>query len=358
MAQNNQKKEESATDRTSRWKSLLSMFLKILIAAGIISFLVWKSGNIEGISKLKLSDLNLRWLGAACMLYTVHLFVNAWRWRLLLKYRNLPCSLGEAFSLTWQSFFFSLAMPGGAIGGDVIRAGFLAARFPKGAKFDGVFTILMDRFTGMIGIFLTAFMMLPWVLTSFPENDPAARSFSILLLAGSAAGLAASVFVFGHRWLERWALIRKLEAIGDRLTRGFSTELLQTLDAYHGAVKEIIICILASVIGVNLTLGLCFYCVCLSCDAAVFAPLFFASIGAITIGNIAGLLPATPSGVGMRDYFVLSLLGGAMARAGIEYEAGAIVPTLLMTLVIIGMGLLGGIFFLFDRSKKKEKSCT
>ena len=62
-------------------------------------------------------------------------------------------------------------MPGGAIGGDVIRGGFLSVRFPKGSKFDGVFTIIMDRFTGMIGIFLMAFLVLFLAQESIPEED-------------------------------------------------------------------------------------------------------------------------------------------------------------------------------------------
>lgn len=355
MLQNTQKNPDSLNhDGKTSFKTIAGFFLKIIIAAAIVAFLVHKSGNIEGLSSLKISELNIGWIAVACFFYAVHLFVNAWRWRLLLKYRSLPCSLFEACSLTAQSFFFSLVMPGGAIGGDVIRAGFLSARFPKGAKFEGVFTILMDRFTGMIGIFLMAFIFLPFALPCFSGGNRLDRLFLLVLFLGSAAGLAAALFVFGHRYLEKIALFRRLEDIGERLTHGFSKQLLDTLDAYSGAKLEIFICVLASIVGVNFVLGICFYCVCLACDANVFAPLFLPIVTAITMGNIAGLIPATPSGIGMRDYFVNMIIAAALANSAAEYAPGALVPTLLMTLVIIGMSLLGGIFFLFDRTGKKK----
>ena len=159
----------------------LKYAIKILVTAGIVAILVFTSKKHGTFDRVDFSGLNWGWLAAAFLLYLVHLFVNAWRWRLLLAYREIPCSLFSAFSLTTQSFFFSLVMPGGAIGGDVIRAGFLAYRVPKGQKFDGVFTILMDRFTGMIGIFLTVFLAVPFAWRYLEGTDPRAKLLTFAL---------------------------------------------------------------------------------------------------------------------------------------------------------------------------------
>jgi len=230
---------------------LLKYAVKLLITAGIVWLLVYmakKQGTFKG---FHLSGLNWWWLAAAFVLYLVHLFVNAWRWRLLLAYREIPCSLLSAFSLTTQSFFFSLVMPGGAIGGDVIRAGFLAHRMPKGQKFDGVFTILMDRFTGMIGIFLTVFLALPFAWRYMDGADPKAKALTFVLLGGSAAGLLAAAAIFLHKQLEKLAFFRWGEDLGAKVSHGFSTRLLDALDSYRGAGKEIVWCVLASITGVN-----------------------------------------------------------------------------------------------------------
>ncbi|MBP5586325.1 MAG: flippase-like domain-containing protein [Lentisphaeria bacterium] len=330
----------------------LKYAVKILVTAGIVAVLVYSSkkhGTFDGVD---FSGLNWGWLGAAFLLYLVHLFVNAWRWRLLLAYRAIPCSLFSAFSLTTQSFFFSLVMPGGAIGGDVIRAGFLAYRVPKGQKFDGVFTILMDRFTGMIGIFLTVFLALPFAWRYLDGTDPRAKLLTFALLGASAAGLLAAVVIFLHRQLEKLAFFRWGEEFGARLTHGFSTKLLTALDSYSGATKEIVWCVIASILGVNLVLGLCFYCVCLAFSSSL-APLFAPIVAAITVGNIAGLIPLTMSGIGLRDYFVAAILGAAIAELP-DCPVAELAPTLVMTGVIIAGGLFGGIFFLFDNPRKKQ----
>ena len=341
--------EESAPNKAVEF---LKYAVKILVTAGIVAVLVWSSkkhGTFDGVD---FSGLNWFWLGAAFLLYLVHLFVNAWRWRLLLAYRAIPCSLFSAFSLTTQSFFFSLVMPGGAIGGDVIRAGFLAYRVPKGQKFDGVFTILMDRFTGMIGIFLTVFLALPFAWRYLDGTDQKAKLLTFALLGASAAGLLAAAVIFLHRQLEKIAFFRWGEDLGAKISRGFSTKLLNALDSYSGATKEIVWCVIASILGVNFVLGLCFYCVCLAFSASL-APLFGPVVAAITVGNIAGLIPLTMSGIGLRDYFVAAILGAALAELP-DCPVAALAPTLVMTGVIIAGGLFGGFFFLFDNAYKRK----
>ena len=345
---------DSAPDERTSSKAIvfLKYAVKILVTAGIVAILIYSSRKHGTFNGVDFSGLNWFWLAAAFLLYLVHLFVNAWRWRLLLAYRQIPCSLFSAFSLTTQSFFFSLVMPGGAIGGDVIRAGFLAYRMPKGQKFDGVFTILMDRFTGMIGIFLTVFLALPFAWRYLDGTDSRAKLLTFALLGASAAGLFAAAVIFLHGQLEKLALFRWGEDLGARLTRGFSTKLLNALDSYRGATKEIVWCVFASILGVNFVLGLCFYCVCLAFSTSL-APLFAPIVAAITVGNIAGLIPLTMSGIGLRDYFVAAILGAALAELP-DCPVSALAPTLVMTGVIIAGGLFGGFFFLFDNAYRKK----
>ena len=147
-------------------KKFLVPLLKLLIAAAIVAFLVVR--NSDGLLAA-FRSIHPGWLAGAFLLYGVHIYANAWRWHLLLRVRGIQCSMGEAFSLTMQSFFFSLVIPGGAIGGDLVRIGFLTARVPKEQKFSGAFTILMDRFTGMIGIFLVAYNVYSRAFAPYPE---------------------------------------------------------------------------------------------------------------------------------------------------------------------------------------------
>lgn len=339
--------EEKKPAREPVYKTLLKTLLKTAVAALIIYYLFRTGGDRAKDWASRLHGLRWGWLIPAAILYAFHIFVNAWRWHLLLSVRKIPCSLFNAFSLTMQSFFFSLAMPGGAIGGDVVRAGFLARALPREKVFEGVFTILMDRFTGMLGIFALAFLSLPFIGRYISSADELAGLFIWILLAGSAAGLAGAFVVFRHRWFDRFFLYRKLRELVDRFTGSMFTKMEETLDEYQNAKKEIVICVLSSIVGVNLVLAVVMYCVCLA-----FAPASEISIpavlGAITIGNIAGLIPATPSGVGMRDYFVMTILTAA------AFPVDPLLPTIVMTLLIIGFNLAGGLFFLFSPHPKAE----
>ena len=56
-----------------------------------------------------------------------------------------------------QGYFFSLVIPGGAIGGDVAKMGLLARRSQPGSRAEGVFTVVMDRVIGMIALFAFLF---------------------------------------------------------------------------------------------------------------------------------------------------------------------------------------------------------
>lgn len=337
-----------AEERTeSAAAAFLKFLLKAGIAAGIIGYLFWSTGGQakEWISKIG----SIRWgfLIPAAVLYGFHIFANAWRWHLLLKIRRIPCSLAEACSLTMQSFFFSLVMPGGAIGGDVVRAGFLARALPKDRVFDGVFTILMDRFTGMIGIFLLAFLILPFTWWCVGTAEGCGGLLIAVLLAGAAAGLAAAVIVFQHRRFERFRLYQSLRRFSDRFSGGLFSKVEEALDSYRDQGRVLAVCVLASIVMVNLVLAGVMYFVCLA-----FAPVsgvsFSAALGAITIGNIAGLIPATPSGVGMRDYFIMTILAAA------SFPGDPLLPALLMTLLIIGFNLTGGLFFLASRHPKSR----
>ena len=293
-----------------------------------------------------LASFKLHWLALAAAFYAVHLLANAWRWWLLMKVQRIDCALSDAVSITMQSLFFSLVIPGGAIGGDLVRAGFLAARTPKGRKFDGAFTILMDRFTGMIGIFLVAIFILPFSWWALSRCAGLMETLVKLIVAGSMAGILSSIVVFQHRRLERVPVLLKCKQLADRLTHGMPSRIADSLDTYANCPGTIAICILSSMVMVNLMLGLVTYC--LLHGAGAEAPAASVVLAAITIGNIVGLLPLTPSGVGARDIFVIAILEAGGIAAG-----QATATSLGITAFVIIFNLLGGVFFLLYKKPQQ-----
>ena len=321
----------------------VKMLCKALLAGAILAFLIHKAP--PGFAET-LRDINPVWIGGALLLYALHIFANAWRWWILLRAQNIDCPLSLAVSLTMQSFFFSLVLPG-AIGGDLVRAGFLAAHIEKGRKFDGAFTILIDRFTGMIGIFLVALLMLPFAWDSIAGVKGIIETFIRILLAGSVCGILAAFVVFGHKKLEHFRLYRTMKALADRFSGGLFSRISDALDSYNHCRMEIFLCIVTSVVFVNLALALMAYCVALGVNGP--ETLFTPTLAAITVGNIAGLLPTTPAGLGVRDMFVIPIL----KSGGMNGDA-ALAVSLVISAIIVGFNLLGGLFFIFTPVGRKK----
>ena len=70
-------------------------------------------------------------------------------------------------------------------------------------------------------------------------------------------------------------------------------------------------------------------------------------ITSVMIGNTAGLVPITPSGVGTRDSVVKTLL-----MAGGVSPGNASVMPIIFTMIILAFNALGGIFFIFHSHKQ------
>ena len=112
------------------WKKTLKFVLKFGVSAGILTYIICTRD-------IKWQDFKLvnPWCIAAAFLciYT-QLSLTAVRWFTLLRAAGVNCSFREAFSLQMQGMFFSQFLPGGSVGGDVVKAGILATRTPPAAS--------------------------------------------------------------------------------------------------------------------------------------------------------------------------------------------------------------------------------
>ena len=174
------------------------------------------------------------------------------------------------------------------------------------------------------------------------------EKFIYVLLAGSVCGILAAFVVFKHKALERIGLYCRMKDLADRFSGGLYTKISDALDSYNHCRKEVVLCIVTSVVFVNLVLGLMAYCVAVGVNGQD-TP-FGSTLAAITVGNIAGLLPTTPAGLGVRDMFVIPILKGG----GMNGDA-ALAVSLVISGIIICFNLLGGIFFIFTPVGKNKK---
>ncbi|MFA6716723.1 MAG: lysylphosphatidylglycerol synthase transmembrane domain-containing protein [Victivallales bacterium] len=338
-----------AEKKYKKTRAFLSFLLKTGLAVGIIWWIIHKNYN-SFVSNLE--HINYFWLLPAALAYVSHMVVCAWRWYKLALVLDIDISFMDALSLTMKGYFFSLVIPGGAIGGDVAKMGFLSRHTAQGAKAEGVFSILMDRMTGMAGMFSLALVM---ILFSFPvlmkvrldviQLNDTVRVLGILgLSAICLAGLGAMTCLFFHRFFERIKPIGRLMRLGDKYGYGIVSRFTKVIDTYRNSLGLVIRMCFVSVVFVHLNVVLVFYFIMKSLGMNGMNLLDV--ITAVTVGNVAGMLPSN-SGLGLRDVTINVILDAA----GISN--GATVP-IIYSAILIGFNLLAGLFFIFDFGKKNK----
>ena len=360
--------EETIVKKKPLWKKILALLIKFGLAGLIIAWIV--RGNADKIAE-NFKHFNYRWIIPALILYIFHLFVGGWRWYMLLKVLKFKIKLWEAICLTLKAYFCSLVIPGGAIGGDLAKVGFISVRAPKGAKVEGIFTILIDRITGMLALFITAIVLtllsIPLLMNvDMPELYKALSDFMhinttqeiikyfkaggiacVLLLCVS--GLGACGVIFLHRQFRRISIINKLMEWFDAKTHGALTRMCNTVDIYRNEKMLLAWMTLISIFLIHLNMGAVMYCLLKGLGVDV-VPMLALFTGVI-LGNIAGLIPFTPSGIGFRDYTVLKILsaGGIVLD---KAESAAI----MFTSVVLCSNLFAGLFFFINDGSKSRES--
>jgi glycosyltransferase 2 family protein len=338
-----------AEKKKSKIKAFLLFVIKTGLAVAIIWWLIHKN-HAKFIENL--ANINYWWLLPAVIVFISHMLVCSWRWYKLALVLDIKITLIQAVSLTMKGYFFSLVIPGGAIGGDIAKIGFLNKHTEKGAKAEGAFSILMDRMTGMAGMFSLALVV---ILLSIPtlmkvqlkafELTDTMRILGILgLIIMCLAGLGAMLCLFFHNSFRKIKLVAWVMNLGDKYGHDIVTRFTKVIDTYRKSWKLVMQMCLVSVVFVHLNIVFVIYLIMKSLGMSGFNPLDV--ITAVTVGNVAGLLPSN-SGLGLRDATINVILNAA----GIPN--GATIP-IVFSAILISCFLLAGLFFIIDFGKKKN----
>ena len=115
-------------------------------------------------------------------------------------------------------------------------------------------------------------------------------------------------------------------------------------DIYAKQWKELAVLTIVSIFFVHLMTVAAFSCIMAGLGITV--PVL-TLVTAVTIGNIAGLIPLCPGGIGGRDVVIITILAAGGVAIG-DAKTGQ----LLYTATVLFFNLLGGVFFLFDPGRK------
>lgn len=337
---------ESPTQKPgSRVKRILVFFLKLLIATGIIAWLVTRDFNNF---VLTMKSINYFWIIFAAAFYLGQFLVSAWRWRTLLKAQEIDVGYWELFSFTMQGSFFSLAIPAGTAGGDIVKAGMLSAKLPKGLKFEGIFSILMDRLTGLLGLCLLVIVATLINIGPILKIPGGVNLVTAIVLIVSMEVTIVLAVIFGGEIIERIPLLKKMKGFMDRLTKGAVTKLFEVVGSYSDKTRALLFCTLLSAFGIHTALALTMFFGALSLGEIKIP--FTTTLLATTYGNLASSIPTTPLGIGTRDAVVKTILDFAQLHAG----ASIAIP-IVYTVIVMLFSMSGGVFFLMHNMFRKPQ---
>jgi glycosyltransferase 2 family protein len=180
---------------TPRTRNLAVFVAKVLVAALLIGWLV-RGGNLDPTSLRILVDrpllllLNLGVFGLGAVIGTV-------RFRILLGLARVEASFGTLFRLQMTAFFFNVVIPGN-IGGDVLKALYVARDSPPEKRTSILLLTFIERLLGLVALILMGglvTLLRGSAIFSDPLFRPLALTVVLLGAATIAGGTLSLLFV-------------------------------------------------------------------------------------------------------------------------------------------------------------------
>lgn len=129
-------------------KQLVVNLAKYGLAVALLSFVVWH--NWDALKDAVGRPVQFGPLTLAFVFSGVGIVLTFVRWYVLVRAQDLPFTLWNALRLGMVGFFLSTFLPG-SIGGDIVKAAFLAKE--QSRRTVAVATVLIDRALGLLGLF-------------------------------------------------------------------------------------------------------------------------------------------------------------------------------------------------------------
>ncbi len=198
--------------------------LKVIVAAGLLYYVIAK--HLDADSKRRLSAIFLESpaiLFGAAGVFSLQILLGAQRVRILLASQGVRLSYFTALRLTYIGAFFD-TFGVTSVGGDAVKAIYLAREAPEGQKVETVSVLLLDRLMGLWGLLTLAVVMSLWeyrTLQADPEVAPHLKFLFIVpgtLLLGTGMLLSESVYM----WAPMQAVLRFIP-LGRSLDRAYGS---------------------------------------------------------------------------------------------------------------------------------------
>jgi uncharacterized protein (TIRG00374 family) len=320
----------------------MKTIIKILIAVLVLSFLVHTSSLKPGLL-LDLFDSPLLLL-LTLLIYFIVIGISTWRWMLLNKTQGIALSYQQTILPTYLGIAFNNLLPGG-VGGDFFRFYFLNKACPA-RKSTVMLSILLDRITGLMGIFIAVFLVSILNYNAFSQHKFILYFvyFCLLPCVGIAGIYLASLLLPAQVGVSAWLSARF--PAENKWSRLFLS-LLDTIRIYRNAKKTLVQCLLASFI---IQVFIAVTCMLIARMIHLPAIPLAHYMLAIAVTQLVNLIPITPGGIGV----------GEMAFANVlmllNPQVSVSLATVFLAYRVVGIVcyLPGVLVFLFERKLAEQ----
>lgn len=317
--------------RLNDMKRYAVFLLKIAFGVALLTILfvkldIYKVGNV-------LKNAHVGWLIGALLVYFTALFINAYKWRLLLGALGIASKTWDLFKANLISFFYGAVLPGGQVTGEAVKC----YRITKGEgrKTDFVASVFMDRLTG-----LAASVWLGLVGVIFTSSYFSQRSSLIGLLTILSVA-SAGIFILTDARVAGWA-----ERVAGKLVESIKIDLLR----YAVRVVQLFFCFRGTAVAVwrSVGLGIVFQLLCAFCGMLIAMSIgvsvsYFDMLWVTSLVSILVVIPISIMGIGLREGGFVYLLGLLL----VSPERAMGISLLNLLLVLIGAAW-GGVLELLN----------
>lgn len=271
----------------------------------------------------------------ACIPYLFFILLSAWRWKILLDYKELGVSFSTVLKIYFIHLFVNNFLPT-TVGGDVVR---VAYTMKEQRRAEALASVLVDRVIGFLGLFIFAFFSVLLLYITLKKVE-----FLAFLIVGFAVLLVISTVMFSerlYRLLSPLLLRIRLLRLGERLTR-----LYETFVHYGKGRMPMVYCIILSFF-IQALLAYAPYLI-LQALPTKFNISYLSFFIYIPMINVLTMIPVSVGGIGVRESSYVFLF----KRANLPADA-AVSVSLLYYFFTFLFSLPGAVLFIIYRRKAK-----
>ncbi len=324
----------------------VSIVLRYL-AAAVIIFLLVRRVDVDWLTVWKKSPY---YLLTAAGLIALQNILTACRWYFLLRAVKVYIPFYQALSLTMQGLFWMLFLPGGTLGGDVVKATLAVRSQNPEQRAAAVCSVVIDRLCGLAGLLLLSVLTAVMALID-GRISANLRHFLLVMLIVAPMGLLALCGVMLGDKILRIKWFEKLFQWGDKLTGHTAGKVLAAWGLYRAEWKKVLLWAVVSALGAFPLFIAALNCIASAVVCSCGVHDFDASVGSLlcgSAGELAGILPLTPGGTGVRD----AAFAWIYESCGLDKDEAIQIP-LIFTTLTVAVSLSGGICALITLLHKK-----